>query len=115
MKNKIFTIISFLVVASLNSQELDSSFLDSLPDDIKKDLTEKNEKQVLNSKENYKPYLYSSKLSQAEELLTLKERLELDLKELERRLSIDSDMSVDEDLKLFGSDFFNTFQTSLCQ
>ena len=112
MKNKIFTIISFLVVASLNSQELDSSFLDSLPDDIKKDLTEKNEKQVLNSKENYKPYLYSSKLSQAEELLTLKERLELDLKELERRLSIDSDMSVDEDLKLFGSDFFNTFQTS---
>ena len=86
--------------------------MDSLPDDIKKDLTEKNEKQVLNSKENYKPYLYSSKLSQAEELLTLKERLELDLKELERRLSIDSDMSVDEDLKLFGSDFFNTFQTS---
>ena len=42
MKNKIFTIISFLVAASLNSQELDSSF-DSLPDDIKKDLTEKNE------------------------------------------------------------------------
>jgi protein involved in polysaccharide export with SLBB domain len=112
MKNKIFTIISFLVAASLNSQELDSSFLDSLPDDIKKDLAEKNEKQVLNSKENYKPYLYSSKLSQAEELLTLKERLELDLKELERRLSIDSDTSVDEDLKLFGSDFFNTFQTS---
>jgi len=73
---------------------------------------EKNSKQGLNSKENYKPYLYSSKLSQAEELITLKERLELDLKELERRLSFDNDFIVDDSLKLYGSDFFNTFQTS---
>ena len=104
--------ISFLVIASLNSQELDSSFLDSLPKDIKKDLIEKSDKQGLNSKENYKPYLYSSKLSQAEELITLKERLELDLKELERRLSSDNSLTVDDTLKLYGSDFFNTFQTS---
>ena len=104
--------ISFLVIASLNSQELASSFLDSLPKDIKKDLIEKSDKQGLNSKENYKPYLYSSKLSQAEELITLKERLELDLKELERRLSSDNSLTVDDTLKLYGSDFFNTFQTS---
>jgi len=73
---------------------------------------EKNSKQGLNSQENYKPYLYSSKLSQAEELITLKERLELDLKELERRLSFDNDFTVNDGLKLYGSDFFNTFQTS---
>ncbi|MDA9903143.1 SLBB domain-containing protein [Gammaproteobacteria bacterium] len=103
---------SFLLTASLNSQELDSSFLDSLPEDIQKDLMEKNSKQGLNSQENYKPYLYSSKLSQAEELITLKERLELDLKELERRLSFDNDFTVNDGLKLYGSDFFNTFQTS---
>ena len=112
MKNKAILMISFLVIASLNSQELDSSFLDSLPKDIKKDLIEKSDKQGLNSKENYKPYLYSSKLSQAEELITLKERLELDLKELERRLSSDNSLTVDDTLKLYGSDFFNTFQTS---
>ena len=112
MKNTAILMLSLLGVASLNSQELDSSFLDSLPKDIQKDLMEKNAKQGLNSKENYKPYLYSSKLSQAEELITLKERLELDLKELERRLSSDNDFIVDDGLKLYGSDFFNTFQTS---
>ena len=112
MKNTLILMLSFLLTASLNSQELDSSFLDSLPEDIQKDLMEKNSKQGLNSQENYKPYLYSSKLSQAEELITLKERLELDLKELERRLSFDNDFTVNDGLKLYGSDFFNTFQTS---
>jgi protein involved in polysaccharide export with SLBB domain len=112
MKNKVTLAFGFLLAISLNSQELDSSFLESLPDDIKKDLMEKSEKQGLNSKENYKPYLYSSKLSQAEELISLKERLELDLKELERRLSFDDNLSIDNSLKLYGSDFFSTFQTS---
>ena len=105
-------VLSILITASLSSQELDESFLDSLPDDIKKDLIEKNTKQGLNTKENYKPYLYSSKLNQAEELISLKERLELDLQELERRLSLNEDLNVDDGLKLFGSDFFDTFQTS---
>lgn len=105
-------VLSILITASLSSQELDESFLDSLPDDIKKDLIEKNTKQGLNTKENYKPYLYSSKLNQAEELISLKERLELDLQELERRLSLNEDLNVDDGLKLFGSNFFDTFQTS---
>ncbi len=106
--------IAFALIASftLEAQELNENFLDSLPDDIKKDLEEKNSKQGLNSKENYKPYLYSSKLNQAEELIKLKERLELDLLELERRLSFDDDLKINYDLELYGSDFFNTFQTS---
>lgn len=112
MKNTFILMLSFLLTASLNSQELDENFLNSLPDDIKKDLMEKNIKQGLSSQENYKPYLYSSKLSQAEELITLKERLELDLKELERRLSFDNDLIAVDGLELYGSDFFNTFQTS---
>ena len=112
MKNKVIIIFSFLLVATLNTQELDSSFLNSLPEDIKKDLMEKNSEQGLNSQENYKPYLYSSKLNQAEELIRLKERLELDLIELERRINSDDALIIDDGLKLFGSDFFNTFQTS---
>ena len=45
MKNHITTILSLLIVVSLGSQELDEDFLDSLPDDIKKDLIDKNTKQ----------------------------------------------------------------------
>ena len=66
----------------------------------------------MNAKENYKPYLYSSKLSQAEEFIDLKERLELDLLELERRISLNENLDASEGLKLYGSDFFDTFQTS---
>ena len=112
MKNKIILMLSLFAITSLYSQELDQSFLDSMPEDIKKDLIEKNAKQGLKSKQNYKPYLYSSKLNQAEELIKLKERLELDLLELERRINSDDGLIIDDGLKLFGNDFFNTFQTS---
>ena len=56
--------------------------------------------------------MYSSKLRQAEELLDLKDRLELDLLELQRRLDAQEGLYVDKKLRLFGLDFFNTFQTS---
>ena len=100
------------MVVSLGAQELDKEFLDSLPDDIKKDLEDKNARQELNSQETYRPYLYSSKLRQTEELLSLKDRLELDLLELERRLKTGDNLTLRKDLVLYGSDFFNTFQTS---
>ena len=105
-------ILLSLMVVSLGAQELDKEFLDSLPDDIKKDLEDKNARQELNSQETYRPYLYSSKLRQTEELLSLKDRLELDLLELERRLKTGDNLTLRKDLVLYGSDFFNTFQTS---
>jgi protein involved in polysaccharide export with SLBB domain len=104
-------LMSFLII-SVSAQELDEDFLNSLPDDVRKDLENKNSLQGKNSQETYRPYLYSSKLSQTEELLSLKDRLELDLLELERRLNSGNDLNIDKELKLFGSDFFNTFQTS---
>ena len=110
MKNKFILILGFLLITFVNAQDLDEDFLASLPDDIKEDLVEKNAGQGKSSEERYRPYLYSTKLSQAEELLKLKDRLEKDLQDLERRLKFDG--SVDTDLKLYGSDFFNTFQTS---
>ncbi len=100
------------MIISIGAQELDEDFLNSLPDDVRKDLQEKNSLQGQNSQETYRPYLYSSKLRQSEELLSLKDRLELDLLELERRLSFGNDLYLDKELKLFGGDFFNTFQTS---
>jgi len=106
-----FILLSLLVI-NINAQALDEQFLNSLPDDIKKDLSEKNSQQEANSQENYRPYLYSSKLKKEEELLSLKDRLELDLAELNRRLNNDGSISIKKDLVLYGSDFFNTFQTT---
>ena len=111
MKTKKLILLS-LISLSIGAQELNQEFLDSLPDDIKKDLEDKNTATALSSNETYRPYLYSSKLKQTEELLSLKDRLEKDLSDLERRLNSGEDLRVSYDLKLYGSDFFNTFQTS---
>lgn len=100
------------MIVSLGAQELDPEFLDSLPDDIREDLQQKNQRKALGTEEKYRPYLYSSKLSQAETFLTLKDRLERDLLELERRLDSESDINLNKELQLYGLDFFNTFQTS---
>ena len=109
---KIKLILLSLFVINVSAQALNEDFLNSLPDDIKKDLTEKNAQQGVNSQENYRPYLYSSKLRKAEELLSLKDRLELDLLELNRRLNTDENLVINAELKLYGSEFFNTFQTT---
>jgi len=111
MKIKKLILLS-LITLSIGAQDLDQEFLDSLPDDIRKDLEDKNAATALDSNETYRPYMYSSKLKQTEELLSLKDRLEKDLLDLERRLNSGEDLKVSEDLELYGSDFFNTFQTS---
>jgi len=96
----------------LSSQELDETFLDSLPNDIKDDVLERAENKGENIEGNYSKYQYSSKLEQLEELAKLKSRIESDLQELERRLSSDDKLDIEDDLILFGSNFFSTFQTS---
>ncbi len=97
---------------SVSSQQLDEEFLESLPDDIRKDIQENNQRKADGTAETYQPYIYSSKLKKAETFLKLKNRLESDLLELERRLDSDDPVDLSQDLKLYGSDFFNTFQTS---
>jgi protein involved in polysaccharide export with SLBB domain len=101
-----------LISVSLHAQEFDQEFLDSLPDDVREDLETRNETRAEQANETFRPYLYSSKLSQAEELLSLKDRLEKDLLDLERRLDTGENLSISEELEIFGFDFFNTFQTS---
>ena len=100
------------VTVFINAQELDEDFLESLPDDVRKDIQERNQQKADGTAEQYRPYIYSSKLSKVETFLKLKDRLEADLLELERRISSDEPIDMDMDLKLYGSDFFNTFQTS---
>ena len=115
MKTKkliLLSLISFTVGAQDMPTLLNQEFLDSLPEDIRKDIQDNNTATALSSNETYRPYLYSSKLKQTEELLNLKDRLEKDLIDLERRLNSGEDLRIDDDLELYGSNFFNTFQTS---
>ena len=90
-----FIIFFIFFSISLFSQELDENFLDNLPDDIRKDVLERADEQDKSTDENYRPYQYSSKLQQAEELISLKKRLETDLEELEKRLSSDENLRLE--------------------
>ena len=105
-------IILLMPFIFINAQQLDETYLESLPDDIKEDLLERADQNMEDAESNYRSSLYSSKLEQADELIDLKTRLEADLEELERRLKSDDELSVSYDLELFGSEFFQTFQTS---
>lgn len=109
---RLFLLFLLFQVFIINAQELDQSFLDSLPDDVRDDLMERANDQTKLAEDKYSPYQYSSKLQQAEELINLKARIEADLLELEKRLASDEAIKINEDLKLFGADFFSTFQTS---
>tara|TARA_B100001057_G_scaffold256354_1_gene256558 strand:- start:1019 stop:2809 length:1791 start_codon:yes stop_codon:yes gene_type:complete len=100
-----------LVTVFVSAQELDNEFLESLPDDVREDIEKRKQQKVDGTAEQYRPYIYSSKLSQVETFLKLKDRLEADLLELERRISND-EIDISSDLKVYGLDFFNTFQTS---
>ena len=111
MKNLLLSILLFSVFF-VNAQQFDESFLDSLPEDIREDLVNRSEENTKALDENYRPSQYSSKLQQFEELIDLKSRIEQDLRELEKRLQSDERLEINPELKLFGSDFFNTFQTS---
>ncbi len=106
-----FPAIILLSTQLIIAQELDDTFLKSLPDDLRKDVLERSDGQNENVDDKYSSYLYSSKLEKEEDLARLKARLEIDLKELEKRLNSEDKLSVD-DLEIFGSSFFNTFQTS---
>ena len=96
-----FTIIFSFTAISLYSQELDKSFLESLPEDIQEDLLNRAENQSDSIDKNYSSFLFSSKLEQVEELSKLKDRIEIDLKELERRLNSDENLELQKELDIF--------------
>ena len=94
-------VLLMLVTVFIGAQELDEEFLESLPDDVRKDIKERNQQKVDGTAETYRPYIYSSKLAKVETFLKLKDRLESDLLELERRISSDEPIDMSQDLKLY--------------
>lgn len=109
---KYLILSSILTIFCIKAQELDNDFLDSLPDDVREDIEERAADNIKSSEGNYRPSQYSTKLERAEALIDLKVRIEKDLLELENRLSSDEKLELTYELKLFGSDFFSTFQSS---
>lgn len=107
MKNFKF-ITLFLAIFIIQAQELDQAYLDSLPEEIKEDLLSRSESNAKEAEVNYRST--TSSLKKEKDLVDLKLRLEADLKKLNERLELQN--TDPYKLKLFGSDFFNTFQTS---
>lgn len=107
-----FFLFIFLIISDKAiSQEIDAAYLESLPQDIKEDVLRKTSKDNQSEDKTYRSNQFSSKLQKEEDFEDLKNRLEKGLQKLEERLNRDDKVSNDE-LKLFGSDFFDTIQTS---
>ena len=79
MKNfilrKFNLILAIIFISAINAQELDETFMSSLPDDLKKDVLSRTNVQNQNTNDVYNSYQYSSKLEQKEELSKLKKDL----------------------------------------
>ena len=111
MKKYIF---AFLLILStiIGAQELDESFLDSLPNNIKKDIEEQAKENTENEEPIYRSIENQTKLEK-QRLEDLKKRLEADLALLEEKLKEDEDnVKNKNDLEVFGSSFFSTYQST---
>ena len=65
--NKLKYLMLLLSAFIVEAQQLDESFLDSLPEDVREDLIDRADSQSKSLDENYRASQYSSKLQQAEE------------------------------------------------
>ena len=111
MKKLILLTPIILFFISIHAQELDQAFLDSLPDDIKEDIASQSDKNGDREKSIYRSIESQTKLEK-KKLADLKKRLEDDLKYLDERLSDEAFDLNTNDLRVFGSDFFTTYQST---
>lgn len=107
---KKLVLLTILISFSVYSQELDETFINTLPKEMQDDILNKtnqnNEDPVYRSIEN------KTKLEK-KSLEDLKKRLELDLEYLKDKLSENDDnKNTDKSLVTFGSNFFTTYQST---
>ena len=109
---KLFILTILLSSHIVLAQEMNQDFLDSLPQDIRDDLENKTKNQAETERPVYRSLQNQTELKKRE-LEDLKARLKLDLDYLEKRLSEDAgNKGNDYELKVFGSDFFRTYQST---
>jgi polysaccharide biosynthesis/export protein len=108
-KNFRLLILSFLIIIPFDSftQSLDQAFLKSLPRSIQEDLTNRAEGEESLDDKNYnkKP---DTRLLNIEEAI---EVLKGDLESIENEVALENNQGRDG-LEIFGSSFFNSYQTS---
>ena len=109
---KKITILCILVAStSIRAQELDEKFLESLPESVREDVLSKSNESSEKNDELYRAPLTSREIYQLE-LKDLKSRIEQNLKILNEKIDDQLDLKTEDDLPLFGRDFFTTFQSS---
>ena len=109
---KLFLIVFLITSQLISAQEMNPDFLDSLPEDIRQDLEAQSKSQGDSENPVYRSLQNQTELKKRE-LEDLKIRLKQDLDYLEERLAEDSGNKTNQyDLKVFGSDFFSTYQST---
>lgn len=105
-KAKYILLFSTILILSSKSFAQDSSFIDSLPDNIKKDF----EDQMISSEEQSEDNLrsYDSSIKKTKELI---KKLEKDLKKVKNRIAPE-EYKDKYKLERFGENYFNSLQTS---
>lgn len=107
----IFLILIY-TIPPIHSQELSEDFLKTLPAGMQADVLDRVAKQGEAKDPFYNSIDTQTKLEK-KELEDLKKRLEQDLEYLKNKLDEDSDnLSKRDDLIIFGSDFFRTYQST---
>lgn len=111
MNNKHFLLAIFLS-SLISAQELDESFIKSLPEDVQKDLLQNIDTQKASESPIYRSINSKTELEK-KNLENLKNRIESDLLLLEEIIEERDETLINNDeLLLFGSDFFSTYQSS---
>ena len=110
---KKFTLFATLLLnLSIYAQEISKDFIESLPKDIQKDVLNRSDDKSLQEDPTYRSIESQSKLDKKniEDLIT---KIEADLKYIEEKLNKEENYKKDSsELKIFGSDFFNTYQST---
>ena len=111
MKNYIVSTL-FILSLTASSQDIDENFINSLPKEMQDDILNNIEQKGGVEDPIYRSIQSQTKLEK-KNLEDLKKRLQEDLEYLESKLAEDED-SIDkrDDLILFGSDFFRTYQST---
>ena len=102
----------FILSMTVSSQDIDENFINSLPKEMQDDILNNIEQKGGVEDPIYRSIQSQTKLEK-KNLEDLKKRLQEDLEYLEKKLEEDED-NIDkrDDLILFGSDFFRTYQST---
>ena len=109
---KIFLYILITFPFIVVSQELNEAFLESLPNELREDIQNRIETKTSTEEPTYRSIQNQTKLEK-KRLEDLEKRLEKDLKYLKEKLEENEDKNDKRfDLKIFGNDFFRTYQST---